>query len=387
MDNCIEAGSACFLQTKMMFFIEKSSSLSVAKSVLSPLRFAEKELESPTSEQKMDWLPQTLIRLPKHEKLCPTDEFGKNECRSIEETMHEGRGKTIFSSDLIYDVECGEKREGNLFFMNDGEAREKQPVSCLLDNCVDLGVWRRLVSFEIQFGWDRLQCLRLGYGSNWNRCTGNSGLNSGKFSKYLVLDINVANVLGSAKRSLVKLLSLQDDVVSSADIALNVGLSSICTATDINNTVRLWDIEFGIMTRREKASLFVWDPRDFFKPLNFSVGNMFTFHSVQFIDNQVCVSDCFNDRLFDLRMIGSSPVEVVSPAKLTSSYMKKESSMTIERTNCLEDMIFFSHDDEENEDDNEFYESKEYGVVDSEKSSRSCLLEQFVGALRLIGVH
>lgn len=414
MDNYIGAGSACFLQTNMMFFIEKSSSLSVARSIPSTFRFSDNGLESPTSQQQMDWLPQSLIRVNKDEKLCPTDELGKNECTGIEETMQDGRGKTDFSSEFMYDVGCKVKCEGSLIVMNDGEPRGKRPAPCLLDNCVDLGMWRRLASFEIQFGLDRMQSLRLGYGSNWNCCAGKPGLNSDKFSKYLVADINVAKVLDSAKRSLVKLLSLQDDLVSSVDIALNLGLSSTCTATD-KSTVHLWDIESGkclnkimvddyaivgshignipgfllngIMFRREKASLFLWDPRDFFKPLNFPVGNMFKFHSIQLIDNQICVSDCFNDRLFDLRMMGSSPVEVISPAKLSSSFMKEGISVTIENTNCLEDLIYFSHDDEENEDDNEFYESAEYGVVDSERSSRSCLVEQIAGALRLIGIH
>lgn len=412
MDNCIEVGSACFLQTNMMFFIENSSLLTVAKSVSYPLNFADKELESPTSDQQLECLPQNLIRLPQHERLCPTDDIGKNECRSIEETQQEGRGETIFSSDFICDVECKEKCEESLFIMNDGEAGKKQPGPCLLNNCVDLGVWRRLVSFEIQFGWDKLQSLRLGYGSNWNHCTGRSGLNSEFFSKYPVLDINVTKVMDSAKRTLLKLLSLQEDAVSSVDIALNVGLSSICTVTD-NSTVSLWDIEFGkclnkmmaddyaivgshienspgfllssIMIRKEKTSLFLWDPRDFFKPLNFSVGNLSRFHSVQFIDNQVYLSDCFNNKLFDLRMMGSSPVEVISPAEL-SSFMKVGSSVPIQRPiDCWEDLIFFSHD-EENEDDKEFYQSADYGVVDSEKSSRSCFFEQLVGALRMVGV-
>lgn len=414
MDNCIGVASACFLQTNMMFFIEESSSLSVARSIPSTFRFADEGLESPTSEQQMDWLPQSSIRVPKDEKLCPTDEFGKSECTNMEETMQDDRGKTDFSSDFMYDVESKIKCEGSLIFMNDGEARGKQPGPCLSDNCVDLGVWRRLVSFEIQFGLERLQSLRLGYGSNWNCCTGKPGLNSDKFSKYLVPDINVAKVLDSAKRSLVKLLSLQDDLVSSVDIALNLGLSSTCTATD-NSTLHLWDIEFGkclnkmkvddyaivgshignspgfllngIMFRRERASMFLWDPRDFFKPLNFTVGNMSTLHSVQLIDNQICVSDCFDDRLFDLRMLGSSPVEVISPAKPSSSFMKAGSSMPIENSNCLESLFLFSLRDQENEDDNEFYESAEYGVGDSERRSRSCLVEQIAGALRMIGIH
>lgn len=415
MDNCIEIGSACFLETNMMFFIENSSLLSVAKSVSYPLKFTDKELESPSLHQQMECLPQSLIKLPQLDNICPTDDIGSNECRNIEETEQEGRGETIIFSDFIYDVECKEKCEESLFVMNDGEASKKQPGPCLLSNCVDLGVCRRLVSFEIQFGWDRLQSLRLGYGSNWNHCTGRSEWNSDFISKYPVLDINVTKVMDRSKRTLLKLLSLQEDVVSSVDIALNVGLSSICTVTD-NSTVSLWDIEFGkclnkmmaddytsvgshienspgfllssIMIRKEKASLFLWDPRHFFKPLNFSVGNLSTFHSVHFIDNQVCVSDCFNDRLFDLRMIGSSPIEVISPAELSSSFMKVKSSMSIERpTNCWEDLIFFSHDDEENEDDKEFYESADYGVADSKKSSRSCFLEQFIGALLMVGVH
>jgi len=104
------------------------------------------------------------------------------------------------------------------------------------------------------------------------------------------------------------------------------------------------------------------------------------------IDNQICVSVCFDDRLFDLRMLGSSPVEVISPAKL-SSFMKAGSSMPIENSNCLEDLFLFSLGDHENEDDNEFYESVEYGVGDSERRYRSCLVEKIAGALRMIGIH
>lgn len=52
----------------------------------------------------------------------------------------------------------------------------------------------------------------------------------------------------------------------------------------------------GIMIRRENAFIVPVGSWDLFKPINFYVGNMFTFHSVQFIDNQVCASDCFNDR-------------------------------------------------------------------------------------------
>jgi WD40 repeat protein len=158
-------------------------------------------------------------------------------------------------------------------------------------------------------------------------------LNFDKFSKYLVRDINVAKVLDSPERSIVKLFSLHEDCVSSIDMVWNMGLSSTST---VDNTVRLWDIEVGkclnktmindyaivgshienspgfllnsIMIREVKASLFVWDCRDFLNPLNFCVGNLSTFHSVQFNDNKFCVSDCFNERLFDLRMIaGSSP--------------------------------------------------------------------------------
>lgn len=338
MDNSVEVGSECFLQTQMLFTFEKSSSLSVAKSVSSALRFGEKELESQSSYQQLDCLSSSLIRLPNHEKLSPDHEF--------EEPMQDHRGKSTFSSYFLYDEKCKGNYKGSLFIVNDGERRGKQPGPCFLDSCVDIGVWRRLESFEIQFGFDRLQSLRLGYGFNWNCCTGTSGLNLDKFSKYLVRDISVTN---NPKRSLVKLFSLQEKSVSSVDIAWNMGLSSTCPVFD-NSTVCLWDIEVGkcltkmvvddqyaivgshienssgslfsagIMIREEKASLFVWDPRDFsFQPLNFSVGNLLTIHSVQFNDNKVCVSDCFTEKLFDSRMniAGSSPIEVM-PSKAIS---------------------------------------------------------------------
>lgn len=374
LDNCIEASSACFMQTKMMFIVEKSS-LSVAKSVPSPLRFRKKESKSPTYQQ-LDCLPRSLIRLPKHKKLCPADEVGGNNCRSIEEPMQDCRGKITFSSDFLYGVEYKEKCKGSLFVMNDGEGEGRQLGQCLLGNCVDLGLWRRLVSFEIQFGWDRLQSLRLGYGSNRNCCTGSSGLNLDKFSKYLVRDINVVKVLESPKRSVVKLFCLQEDAVSSVDIVWNMGLS---TTSTIDNTVRLWDIEVGkclskmmvndyaivgshiekspgfllsgITIKQENASLFVWDPRDFLKPLNFSVGNMLTFHSVLFNDNKVCVSDCFNERLFDLRMIAdSSPIEVCH-AKLSSSMLPVENT-------SLEDSIFISQDEISHDEEDEAHSDR-----------------------------
>lgn len=201
MENCVETRSACFLQRKMMFMIEESSSLSVAKSVPSALRSGEKELESPTSDQLMDWPPRSLTRLPKHEKLGPTDNFGGNECRSIEEPMQECRDAITLFSDFLYDAECKKKCKGSLLCMNDNKGR-RQLRPCLLDNCVDLGLWRRLVSFEIQFGWDRLHSLRLGYESNWNCCTGRSGLNFDKLSKYLVRDMHVAKVLDRPNRSI-----------------------------------------------------------------------------------------------------------------------------------------------------------------------------------------
>lgn len=353
MDNCIESPSACFLQTKMLFIIEKSSSFSASKSVPSALRSGERELESPTSDQNLDCLVGCLSRLSKHEKLCLADEIEVNKCRSIEEAMQDCRGKIAFASDFLYEVEYEEKCKGSLFVMNDGEGEGRLLGPCLSDNCVDLGLWRRLVSFEIQFGWDRLQSLRLGYdwNWNWNCCTGGSGLNFDKFSKYLVRDINVANVSESPKRSVVKLFYLQEDAVSSVDILWNMGLSATST---IDSTVRLWDIEVGkclnkmmlndseivgthienspgfllsgMMIREENPSLFMWDPRDFLKPLSFSMGSMSTFHSVQFNDNKVCVSDCFNDGLFDLRMTAvSSPVEV-RHAKLSSSTLPTENT-------------------------------------------------------------
>lgn len=107
-----------------------------------------------------------------------------------------------------------------------------------------------------------------------------------------------------------------------------MGLSCTCT---IDNTVRLWDIEVGkpwnelmvddyaivgsdigdshgfllngIMMREEKGSLFVWDRRDFQRPLNFCVGNISTSRSVDLKENKVYVSDRLNERQFDIRMI------------------------------------------------------------------------------------
>lgn len=352
MDNCVEAPSACFLQTKMMFIIEKSSAMSAAKSVPSPLRFGEKELESLASDQQLDCLAGSLSRFSKHEKLCSADEIGVNKCRSIgQEPMQDCRGKITFASDFLYEVEYEQKCKGVFFVVNDGESGGTLLGPCLSDNCVDLGLWRRLVSFEIQFGWDRLQSLRLGYDWNWNCCTGGSGLNFDKFSKFLVRDINVPKVSDRSKRSVVKLFCLQEDAVSSVDIVWNMGLSATST---IDSTVRLWDIEMGkclnkimlndygfvgthienspgfllsgMMIREENPSLFVWDPRDSLKPLNFSVGNMSTFHSVQFNDNKVCVSDCFNERLFDLRMTAGSSLVEVCHGKLSSSMWPTENT-------------------------------------------------------------
>lgn len=88
----------------------------------------------------------------------------------------------------------------------------------------------------------------------------------------------------------------------SLDIALNVSLSSTCTFTDILSTEieicnpkqndgrwlcnsdQSWNssrfLMNDIMMRNEKASLFVWHPRDFFKPRGLSMGNMSTFSVV-----------------------------------------------------------------------------------------------------------
>jgi hypothetical protein len=343
IDNCIEAASSCLKLTKTMFIIEKSSSIPLAKSVRpSPSTIGAKELKSPTSDQLFDCLPRNLNRIPKHENLCPADEFGGSESRSINEPTQDCRGKITFSSDFIYDVGWKENCKGSLFIMNDGEGGRQQGP-CLLHNHVDLGVWRRVESFEIQFGWDRFQSLRLGYDWNWNCYTGGSGLNLDKFSKYPVRYINAASDLDSPKKSLVKFLSLREDTVTSVDMVWDMGLSSTCT---IDNTVRLWDIEVGksfnkmmvnghaivgshignnsgfllngIMIREDKGSLFVWDCRDFLRPLSFCVGNMATLQSVYFKGNKVCISDCFNERQFDLRMIAGSSTSEVCPTKVSS---------------------------------------------------------------------
>lgn len=105
---------------------------------------------------------------------------------------------------------------------SDREGGGRQLEPCLLDSSVDLDLWRRVESFEIQFGWDKLQSLRLGYNWNWYSYTGRFGLTLEKYSKYLVRDINFAKVLDIPKRSLVKFLSLHENVVSSIEIAWNV---------------------------------------------------------------------------------------------------------------------------------------------------------------------
>ncbi|GLJ10723.1 hypothetical protein SUGI_0133910 [Cryptomeria japonica] len=158
--------------------------------------------------------------------------------------------------------------------------------------------------------------------------------------------------LESPERDLLKLLLPPEEIVRCADVSWNRELLAASTVHSIN-TVRLWDIPAtrclnymkfdeasviasarfsnrphlhllsGIGIAEEKSLLYVWDTRNFLKPLSFSLGKNSRFNIAEFSDKKVSVCDDLSERVFDLRMAGSPVLEVYPRAhrrdRLTTS--------------------------------------------------------------------
>ncbi|GLJ10722.1 hypothetical protein SUGI_0133900 [Cryptomeria japonica] len=140
--------------------------------------------------------------------------------------------------------------------------------------------------------------------------------------------------LESPNRDLLKLFLLPEYIVKCFDVSWSKELLAASTVDGIN-TVRLWDIPAsrclnymkfedttaiagarfsnsphlhllsGIGIAEEKSSLYVWDTRNFMKPLSFSLGRNSAFDIVEFNDKKVYVCDDLSERMFDLRMAGA----------------------------------------------------------------------------------
>ncbi|XP_057853049.2 uncharacterized protein LOC131063282 [Cryptomeria japonica] len=145
--------------------------------------------------------------------------------------------------------------------------------------------------------------------------------------------------LESPKKNLLKLLLLPEDIVRYADVSWNREVLATSTVDGIN-TVRLWDIPgsrclnymkfdeaiviesarfsnsphlhllSAIGIAEEKSSLYVWDTRNFLKPLRFSLGKNSRLGIVEFNHKRVYVCDELSERMFDLRMAGAPVLEI-----------------------------------------------------------------------------
>lgn len=356
-------GSTCFLETEMVFFSSSSSPSSCNG--------------NPFGEQQC--LTENISStLPRHNQVIGTEELI---AANNEDSVQRQCGKTSpssLSSNVIGNIESTDKWKGAWLVFDDGNEGENVGRLCSSDSC---GGGRGLVSFENQYGWDKLLSIKLGFA--WNYYKENFGLNADKFSKYFV------------RNPVIKVWNgIPEDSVSSINISWTMVLSFTYS---VDNIVRLWDLQMAkclsetiindgmvvesqsqdnqdslfssLGTRDGKTSVLVWDPRNFFKPLSFRLGKKPRFHSHQLIDKKIFVLDGLNSALFDLRMPGESPIEV-SPVMLqmktlSSSFPKAESARALPNSS-LEDIQF-------NDDDEACY-CDFHGVQDSRKKYQLPLL-------------
>lgn len=324
-------GSRCFLETEMVFILEKSSSSSYPLSC-NGNPFREQQCFSKISNST----------LPRHKQAIVTEELIAT---NDDDSMQRQSGKTCpssFSSNVTGNIKSRDKWKGAWLVLDDGNEGENGGRLCLSDSC---GGWRGLVSFENQYGWDKLLSIKLGFA--WNYCKENFGLNADKFSKYLVQD---------------PVIKVWNGIPEYSPSSINISWTMVLAFTySVDNIVRLWDLQMAkclnetiigdgmvlgsqsqgnqdslfssLGTRDGKTLVLVWDRRNFVKPLSFRLGNRPRFHSLQLIDKKICVLDGLNSTLFDLRMPVGSPVEV-SPAMLqmktlSSSFPKAETARAI----------------------------------------------------------
>lgn len=339
-------GSTCFLETEMVYFTEKSSSSTSSLSCNG----------NPFREQ-LCLTENMSSTLPRHNQVFGTEELIAT---NIEDSVQGQSGKASppsFSSNVVGNIENRDKWQRGWLVFDDCNKGENGLRLCSSDSC---GGRKGLVSFENQYGWDKLLSIKLGFA--WNYCKENFGLNADKFSKYFVRDpvIKVWN-------------GIPEDSASSVNISWTMVLSF---THSVDNIVRLWDLQmakclsetiinddmvvesqiqgnqdslFSSLGRRDgKTLMFVWDPRDFVKPLSFRFGNKTGFHSHQLIDKKVFVLDGLNNTLFDLRMPGGSPI-AVSPImpqmKTLSSSFSEAETARIMPNSSLEDIQFNDDDD------------------------------------------
>ncbi|GLJ10721.1 hypothetical protein SUGI_0133880 [Cryptomeria japonica] len=173
--------------------------------------------------------------------------------------------------------------------------------------------------------------------------------------------------LESPNRDLLKLLLLPEYIVKCSDVSWSRELLAASTVDSIN-TVRLWDIPAsrclnymkfedptviagarfsnsphlhllsGIGISGEKSSLYVWDTRNFMKPLSFSLGKNSNFYIVEFIDKKAYVCDDLSEKMFDLRMAGAPVLEICPGVQrrdaLTSSCLMDKETRAQLRNSC-----------------------------------------------------
>lgn len=330
----------------MVFFTEKSSSSTSSLSCNG----------NPFREQ-LCLTENMSSTLPRHNQVFGTEELIAT---NIEDSVQGQSGKASppsFSSNVIGKIENRDKWQRGWLVVDDCNKGENGLRLCSSGSC---GGRKGLVSFENQYGWDKLLSIKLGFA--WNYCKENFGLNADQFSKYFVRDpvIKVWN-------------GIPEDSASSVNISWTMVLSFTYS---VDNIVRLWDLQmakclsetiindgmvvesqiqgnqdslFSSLGRRDgKTLMFVWDARDFVKPLSFRFGNKTGFHSHQLIDKKVFALDGLNNTLFDLRMPGGSPI-AVSPImpqmKTLSSSFSEAETARIMPNSSLEDIQFNDDDD------------------------------------------
>eukprot|EP01018_Ginkgo_biloba_P027783 Gb_06242 [translate_table: standard] len=411
--ECLDANrrnTSCILETEMVFIFEKSSWPLPNSAPVSPLGFKENLCEEQGTEtpssKKWDYLVHSFGNRNRKDKQVWLAE----ECRNTDDGfVHDQSGKDSFSlssSMLIFEGEGEGKCKGSSLVFYDDEEAEGDVH--LLNPYIGLDGWRRLVSFENQYGWDKLLSVRLGF--EWNYCTKKSGLNLNRFSKFLVRN-NVVKVWDGQKRSLMKLLCIPEDIVCHIDISWSMSLSSSCT---IDNSVRLWDLQVakclnefvinkgiimgtqiqdnhdfllsGSVTTDEGTSVFLWDSRNFRKPVSFyasSLGYPAICNNLRLNDKLFSVYNGLNSTfMYDLRMLGASPIELLFPAKLQPKNLPlsshREETARPMQSNFLEDFLL--------NDDDDICEDGSHGISDSGKSSGSSLFKRCIGAVRQVAV-
>lgn len=338
--------STCLLETEMVFIFEKSSSSSSSLLSYNGNTFVEQQCLNRNISST----------LPRHKQVIGTEELI---AINIEDYVQRRSGKTSssFTLNVTGNIESRDKwKRGRLVF-DEGNEGGNGGRLCFSDSC---GGWKGLVSFENQYGWDKLLSIKLGFA--WNNCKENLGLNADKFSRYSVRD---------------PVIKVWNSIPKDSGSSINISRSMVLSFTySVDNIVRLWDLQMAkclnetkinhgmvlerqsqgnldslfssLGTRDGKAFVLIWDPRSFVKPLSFRLGNRQRFHSLQLIDKKICVLDGLNNTLFDLRMPGGSPIEV-TPAMLrmktpSSSFAKAETAREI--PNISSEDIQFNDDDE-----------------------------------------